>query len=272
MKKYILTTIMVLLMASLAYFFGVSDWLVALFVITTAGFVYFSMIRLYSGNRKILAMYSQPNSMLYNFLSRDRTFFMRVAAFFSSLILSSILVLLVKGMVLQQGYTPFFVVIVFSSLILYTFVNKPISSTLVNENINQEISSHGNELVRIFYAAVVLNIVLALAFSAHDTFEFKVSDVNFNNFTDRAVEQSFEKTDANHYSRVFINAYLLMDYAKIALAKVFVNLIELQDSFYIFYCVIFALNLFKMFGFSVSFVLLQKGLDGTATLLERSLQ
>jgi hypothetical protein len=55
--------------------------------------------------------------------------------------------------------------------------------------------------------------------------------------------------------------------AKVALAKVFVDLFSLHENFYGFYLVISALNLFKMFAFSFSFVLLQKGFDGAANAL-----
>lgn len=267
MKKYILTAIMTGLMIGQAYFFGVSDFVVLGFVAVTAVFIYISLIKLYEGNRKTLRIYSKDGSMLHTFLSRDRTVLMRLAALISSLILSGILVFLVKGMVLQQGYLPFFTVIVVASLILYSFVNELMAPALINENLHQDISAHGNEVLRLFYAAMILNVILALAFSAHDTFAFKTSDVNFNNFTDKAVEQSFEKTESNHYSRIFINAYLLMDYAKIALTKVFVDLFDLNDNFYGFYIVISVLNLFKMFAFSLSFVLLQKGFDGAANAL-----
>jgi hypothetical protein len=217
MKKYILTTIITAIMIGQAYFFGVSDFVVLGFVAITAIFIYISLIKLYEGNRKMLRVYSRSGSVLHAFLSRDRTFLMRVVALFSSLTLSSILVFLLKGMVLQQGYFAFFIVIVAASLILYSFVNDLLAPAVVNDNLHQDISAHGNEVLRIFYAAIILNLILALAFSAHDTFAFKTSDVDFSNFTDKAVEKSFEKTDANHYSRIFINAYLLMDYAKVAM-------------------------------------------------------
>ena len=267
MKKYILTSIMLLVLFGQAYFFGVNDWIVVGFILLTAAFLYVSIIKLHSGNRKMLRVNAKPNSWLYNLLSRDTTIIMRIVAAFSSLILGTILVVLIKGMVLQQGYWPFFVTIVISSLLLYSFVNKDVNSEFIDNNIHVDITQHGNNLARIFYAAIILNLMLSFAFSAYDTFEIKTSDINFSNFTDKAVEASFEKTEFNQYSRIFINAYLLMDYIKVALAKMFVDLFKLKDNFYGFYIVIFALNVFKLFAFSFSFVLLQKGFDGTANFL-----
>ena len=58
-----------------------------------------------------------------------------------------------------------------------------------------------------------------------------------------------------------------MDYVKIALTKMFVELFDLQNNFYGFYIVIFFLNMLKLFAFSLSFVVLQRGFDGTANLL-----
>lgn len=259
---------MLLVLYGQAYFFGVNDWFVLLFVFVTAIFLYASLIKLHSGNRKMMRVNAKPGSWLYEFLSKDATIAMKIVALFSSLILSTILVVLVKGMVLQQGYLPFFVTIIIASLALYSFVNTNVNSDLVDNNINSDIAQHGNELARIFYAAIILNFMLSFAFSAYDTFEFKTSDINFSNFTDKAVESSYDKTDANQYSRIFINAYLLMDYVKVALAKMFVDLFDLKNNFYGFYIVIFALNMFKLFAFSFSFVLLQKGFDGTADFLK----
>lgn len=258
---------MLLVLFGQAYFFGVNDWIVVGFILLTAAFLYVSIIKLHSGNRKMLRVNAKPNSWLYNLLSRDTTIIMRIVAAFSSLILGTILVVLIKGMVLQQGYWPFFVTIVISSLLLYSFVNKDVNSEFIDNNIHVDITQHGNNLARIFYAAIILNLMLSFAFSAYDTFEIKTSDINFSNFTDKAVEASFEKTEFNQYSRIFINAYLLMDYIKVALAKMFVDLFKLKDNFYGFYIVIFALNVFKLFAFSFSFVLLQKGFDGTANFL-----
>ncbi len=267
MKKYILTSIMVALLIGQAYFFGVSDALVLVFVAVTALFMYNSIIKLYEGNRRTLRIYSKEGSLLHAFLSKKRTFLMRMLALTSALILSCILVFLIKGMVLMQGYWAFFAIIVIASLVLYSFVNEVTAPAMVNNNLHQDISAHGNEILRLFYATLILNFVLALTFSAHDTYVFKTSDVNFNNFTDRAVEKAFEKTESNEYSRIFINAYLLMDYAKVALTKVFVDLFDLHDNFYGFYVIISILNIFKMFAFSLSFILLQKGFDGAANAL-----
>lgn len=267
MKKYILTALMLLVLYGQAYFYGVNDWLVLIFIFVTAVFIYVSVIKLHSGNRKMLRVNAKPGSWLYEFLSKDATVAMQFVALFSSLVLSTILVILVKGMILQQGYLPFFVVIVIASLVLYSFVNVNIQPGLVDNNLNGDIAQHGNELARLFYAAIILNLMLSFAFSAYDTFEFKTTDINFGNFTDKAVESSYEKTDLNEYSRIFINAYLLMDYVKVALAKMFVDLFRLNDNFYGFYVVIFTLNMFKLFAFSFSFVMLQRGFDAIADLL-----
>lgn len=267
MKQYILTSIMITLLFGQAFFFGVSDFFVIIFVCFTAVFLYLTLIKLQESNRRTLLPSTRPGSWLHDFLSRDTTFLMRVVTLFSSLILSSILIVLIKGMVLQQGYWAFFVVITLSSLFIYSFVNTKISNKKIDENIHPEITQHGNELARIFYAAIILNLVLSFAFSANDTFSFKTSDVNFDNFTDKVKEQSYERTDSNQYGRIFINAYLIMDNVKIALAKKFVELFNLKDNFYGFYLTILALNTFKLFAFSFSFVLLQRGFDRAATAL-----
>lgn len=267
MKKYILTAIMTLLLITQAYFFGVSDLMVLVFIGITAGFIYSTLIRMYEGNRKVLYAHARSDSLLHAFLSRERMLLMRFIVVLMSLFLSSILVFLIKGMVLQQGYSAFFFVIVVASLLLYRFVNEPYLPNPTKDTEYHATSAHGNEMLRIFYAVMILNLMLAAVFSAHDTFIFKTSDVDFNNFTDKAVEQSIERNESNDYSRILVNAYLLMDYAKVALTKVLVSLFSLEDNFYGFYMIISVLNLFKMIAFSFSFVLLQKGFDGAATAL-----
>ncbi len=267
MKKYLLTTFLFIILFGQAKFFGENDLLVVAFILITSVFLFIAVIKLHAGNRRMLRVNAQPDSWLHRMLSRDSTISMRVLAAVSSLILSTILIVLVKGMVLQQGSWAFFIVIIASSLFLYPFINANVSNGLIDRNIHQDISQHGNELARIFYAAIVLNLILSLAFSAYDTFEFKTSDIDIDNFSAKTVEVAVPRNPNNHFSRILINAYLLMDHVKIALAKQLVSLFDLQNNFYGFYVIIFALNMFKLFAFSFSFVLLQKGLEGAANRL-----
>lgn len=268
MKKYIITALMMLILYGNAVLYGVNDVLVLCLILITSGILFVSIRKLHAGNKKMMRVNAKPGGVLYKYLSDDRTIMLTLLAVFSSLLLSTVLVILIKGLVLQQGYLPIFITIIIASLILYSFLNSDVQSELVERNIHDDIATHGNELARIIYSAVLLNLILALAFSAYDTFEFRTSDVSFDNFTDRAVENSIERTDSNTYSRIFINAYLLMDNIKIAMAKMFVELFEIEDNFYGFYIVILFLNMLKLFAFSISFVILQRGFDGTANKLQ----
>lgn len=267
MKKCLLTLLLFLILFGQAKFFGENDWLVVGLMLSTAAVLYIAVIKLHAGNRRMLRVNAQPDGWLHRMLSRDASISMCVYAAASSLVLSAVLTVLVKGMVLQQGPWPFFAVTMTSSWFLFPFINANVSNGVIDRNIHQDISQHGNELARIFYAALVLNLMLSLAFSAYDTFEFKTSDIDINNFLAKTVEVSVERNSHNHFSRIFINAYLLMDHGKIAFAKELVSSFELQDNFYGFYVIIFALNMFKLFAFSLSFVLLQKGLEGAASRL-----
>lgn len=258
---------MVLIFYGQAYLFGVNDSLVIFFILITTAFLYVSLVKLHAGNRKMLRVNANSGSGLYRFLSKDSTIFLSLVSLFSSFILSVILVVLIKGIVIQQGYLPFFITIVIASLALYSFVNANINSKLINDNLHEDITRHGNDLARIFYSVIILNLILSFAFSAYDTHKFITSDVSFNNLTDKALESSYEKTEFNQYSRIFINAYLLMDHIKIALTNMFVEHFNLKNNFYGFYITIFFLNMFKFFGFSISFVLLQRGFDGAANFL-----
>lgn len=203
MKKYIITIMMTSLLFGQVYFFGVNDWLALLFVFITAIFLYQTLIKLQAGNRKLLSVNSEPGSWAYRYLTRETTFWMRVVVTCISLITSSVLIMVLKGIVIQQGYVPFFIVIIVSSLILYGFINKRISHDIIEANINHKITQYGSQLASILYSAIILNIILSLTFSAHDTFAFMTSEVTFSNFIQKASEQAIERNQDNNYSRVF---------------------------------------------------------------------
>lgn len=271
MLKFTITALLITLMMGQAYFYGVSDMITVGFVLATSCFLFISLRKIHVGNRKILRTSTKKDSWLYQFLSNDKSIGLILITIVSSILLSSILVVLVKGLVLQHGYWPFFVVIAIASLITYNFINKNNNVNLVEGNIHEDITSHGNELVRLFYSAIILNLVLSFAFSAYDTFSFKTSLISFENFTDEALKISIAKNSFNEYTRIFVNAYILMDTIKIALAKMFIDLFGINNNFYGFYTVIFVLNAFKFIAFSVSLVLLQKGLHGFAIVLQPTL-
>lgn len=268
MLKFTITALLIILMMGQAYFYGVSDVITLGFVLATSCFLFISLRKVHVGNRKILRTSTKKDSWLYQFLSNEKSLGLILITIVSSILLSSILVVLVKGLVLQHGYWPFFVVIAIASLITYNFINKNHNAKSVEDNIHEDITSHGNELISLFYSAIILNLVLSFAFSAYDTFSFKTSLISFENFTDEALKISIAKTPFNEYTRIFVNAYILMDTIKIALAKMFIDLFGLNNNFYGFYIVIFILNTFKFLAFSVSLVLLQKGLHGFAIILQ----
>ncbi|HAG52689.1 MAG TPA: hypothetical protein DCL21_02770 [Alphaproteobacteria bacterium] len=145
-----------------------------------------------------------------------------------------------------------------ASLALYGVINGNPGTADLDKNLNEDVSSHSKKLVSIFYAAVILNIILSFSFGAYDTFNFKTSDVSFDNFTEKTLEVSINKNAFNEYTRIFVNAYILMDLVKVAIAKMFIEIFGVANNFYGFYIVIFILNSFKFFVFSLSFFLLQK--------------
>lgn len=245
-------------------FYGVSDLVTLAFVAVTAIFLFVSIRKIHTGYRRALRCSTQEGSWLYKFLSNEKSLGVKLISLLSSLFLSTILVVLVKGMVLQQGYVPFFVVIIVASLVLYGVVNGNVGESELDKNLNEDVSSYSKELVCIFYGTIILNFILSFSFSAYDTFNFKTSDVSFDNFTEKALEISINKNAFNEYTRIFVNAYILMDLVKVAMTKMFIDLFGVSNNFYGFYIVIFILNSFKFFAFSLSFVLLQKGFYGIA--------
>jgi hypothetical protein len=267
MEKYVLTGLLCSILFIQERIFGFNDYLAVVFLCIYVSFFFVTLAKLHAGGRRMLRVNALQDSWLYRVLSRESTFSMKIYVAISSLILGSIFTVLVKGMVLQKGHFVFFSIVIFSCILLHPFINRKISSELVDRNLNEDIAQHGSELVRILYASIFLTIVLSIVFSLFETIEFINSSVDLSNFGQKTLDVSYAKTEDNEYSRIFINAYLLVDNLKIALAKAILGGFELQENFAGLYMAILLLNILKLFAFSVSFVILLKGLESTSNFL-----
>lgn len=273
-KKYLLVGLVLGLLYLQALFFCVNDMISIVLVLISTVIIYRVVFILQEGNKRALRVNTKEGGFLHAFLSREKSLFVRILSFFVSLSFATILTVILKGIVLNHGVITFFIITFFISMAIFSFVNKGSieqnnnQEGLITENLAPDISKHANNLLFILLIAVILNTSLSLLFSAHDTFVFLNNDVNFSNFDVVATERAIEKTLTNAYSRPLMNLYIILDTFKMAVANQFIEMfidnVDKEKYFYLFFTVVFFLNMVKLFAFSISFVLLQKGLEGIA--------
>jgi len=265
--------VMMTFMFSQASFFGESDFFSLIFLIASALIIFNATVKLQVGNKRALRANAKKNSFLYKFLSKDKTIAIMVVSFIVSFGFAAMLTMILKGIIIGHGYWTLFILITIISFTIFKFLNKETTANeLVNENIQADMAKHANEMLYIFLVAMILNAVLSLLLSAHDTMVILNNKVTFENFDEFAAEnQVFKNCDAggdcsNEYTRKMINLYIILDYFKLAVTNtimmVFVPTLEQRNEYYFpFYMIIFVLNMMKLFAFSMSFVLMQKGME-----------
>lgn len=265
-QRIFTTFIILILMFSQATFFGEDDWVSLIFIAITTVIIFKTLLKLQTGNKKALRANAKKGSFLYNFLSGERTPFLILFSFSASLISSIIMVLILKGITFNHGYWGLFFVIGIISFTIFSFItDENASSAVVADNLQEDVSSHANNMLQIIFTAIALNFALSFILSAHDTMSLLSSHISIANFENIALEHAVDKLEGNHYTRLMINLYLLLDAFKLALTTQIIDILvpnmdERLDWFYVFYIVVFILNMMKLFFFSFAFVLLQRGM------------
>jgi len=260
-------SMMLVLMLCQSLVFGVSDALSLLLLLMTAVLMFNATLKLQIGNKKALRANAKENSFLYAFLSKEKTISILIVSIFSSLTLSTVLVVILKGIVINHGVVALFILVGVISFAIFSLINKEsIASSVVDNNFQPDVAKHANELMYVVIVAVSLNVVLSLLLSAHDTMTLLNSNITFANFDQYAVEDSIEKNGSNYYTRIMTNLYIVLDYFKLAVTIKILDILlpgmqDRVDWFYLFYLIVFLLNMMKLFAFSLSFVLLQKGME-----------
>lgn len=247
--------------------FGNSDTLSLFLILTSTVIMFNATLKLQIGNKKALRANAKENSYLYNFLGNEKSIFLILISFIVSLIFSVLLILILKGIIINHGIWTFFILIGAISFTIFTFLNKENSeSSSINNNLQSDIAKHANELMYVIIVALSLNFVLSLLLSAHDTMSLLNSDLTFENFDQYAVKEAIDKNNSNFYTRIMINLYIALDYFKLAVTTKIIDILipgmqDRENWFYLFYLVVFILNMMKLFAFSLAFVLMQKGME-----------
>ena len=243
--RYVLASIMFGFLFMQAYFFGKNDIVAMGLVFVSAVIIYNVVFDLQVGNKKALRVNTREGGVLHSFLSEEKTFLMRLVSFTLSLSFASVLIIILKGITLNHGAVTFFIIIIVISLIVFNFLNKESVAgneedpSLITDNLAEDLANHANNFLYVILLAIVLNIALSLFLSAHDVTVFLENKITFDNFDQFAAESAIAKSGHNDFSRPIMNLYILLD----------------------------IFNMVKLFAFSMSFVLLQKGLEGVARKL-----
>lgn len=177
-----------------------------------------------------------------------------------------------KGLIIKHGFIALTLILFLISVFLYNVFSdshesnanedKSVENT-IKKHLARDTSYFANFAFKILIISIAINLIFALLFSAFDTANFISSNVLLANFDEHAVKQGIAFSEHNSFSRALINAYLLMDSFKLALVNqlldVFYKTEDKMGSFYLFYFLIFLLNIIKLIPFSVGFIFLLKG-------------
>ena len=233
--------------------------------------------KIYQSNRELLGVYAKKNSFLEEFIDRKNTILQVFVCIILSIFLSVFFVITTKGIVIKQNsYLSLLIPLFLFNILLYKFIRKdiPTPSSMMEENIHERVARHGLLLVKILAPALLLNFILSIWFSAYDTYTFKTANINLENFVKYTAnsKDAIVSNGSNEYSKIFINAYLLMDNFKIAFTKyVTENMIKI-DGYHIFFFISMLLNFIKLMFFSWTYVLLFHGFNIFSYLPEKILQ
>ena len=264
MKRWVIVIAMTGLLFGQGFFLGFNDIITLLFLITITVLLFIILNRLQLLSKRTLRTVAKKDSWLYDFLSRDNSIFIKFWIIILALTFAMTIAILLKGLFIHHGYVAPLLVIFIGSAILYNFINKDFKSTTVENNIHEDIARHGHEMTRIFFAAIIINVLLALTISSKETYIFLSNEINIRNFDIYAYENQIDKTENNIVSRAFVNFYILANAAKVAIITKVVNEYEFLKSYYFFYLISILFNFFKLTVFSWSIVLLQRSLDRRA--------
>lgn len=266
--KYVLSAVLLVLLSLQAWMFTRNDIYSLLLVLLTSLIMFNVILELQAGNKKVLRVNTKEGSFLHTFLSKDKTIFMKLLAFLASFFMAFLLVLILKGIVNSHGIIAFTVIIMIISLSLFSVINNKNAgkNSTIDSELATDLANHANNFINVLSLAAMLNIALSMVLSAHDVMMFLNNNITFSNFDEFASKAAVIENDNNHISRNLMNLYILMDYFKLASASQImilfgVDLSDKQNYFYLFYLLVFFMNMLKLFAFSLSFVFLQKGLE-----------
>lgn len=267
--RNLLAVIMIMFLFIQNYFFTTNDNVSFILVFVSTFIMYFAISKYQNNNKKVLKMYFKEGGVFHAFFNKENTILIKFLSLIMSFVLSFLLVIILRGISQNHGNIALFLIITVISMSIFSFItDNTTKSETMKENLQEDLGNHASEFLHLILVAFILTFVLSLILSARDTFDFLQanSNLSFYNFMDRAEGEQIVKNNYNDISRKLMNFYIIMENFKMAFANNFVEVFikpEYKEKyFYIFYLCVFFLNTMKLFGFSIAFVFLQKGLIG----------
>lgn len=258
--------IIVLLLAQ-NYFFGEYDFVIFVVFLITAFLISIFTIEIYRSNRHAWSIVAKKKSWLEKFLLRPHSIGQIIICTLISLFLSMLFIVTIKGIMIGNGAVTTIIILLIFNGILYSNISHDFSSeNIITKNFDKKVINHGILIMQVLVPALFLDFILTILFSFYDAYKFETAEITLMNFVEYTAdsEEVVLNNGYNKYSRIFINAYLLIDNLRFAFARVIVKDFLHLDSYVVFFIIVFILNLIKLFFFSWVYVILLKGFSRIA--------
>lgn len=302
-KKYLFTSIVLLLLWIIDYTVGRVDFFVSILLLVCAYLIKNVVLEFQMGGRRLIAEYFKENSDPRVIIESPGVI-SHVLAFTASCFIMVGFFVVAKGILDGHGLLPTVVIAGLFTFLLFNGLapaeakgeadggdgdksentetgdvyqeqavendqkrppaKMPKSVGEVAGSLRDGTQKYAAFVTRLVVIIVVFNLLMALVLTAHDTFKFLVADVTLSKVPDVTNENAVQYNGLNHYSRAFLNAYVMADTFKLAVANLlfeaFVGEGRKEQWFYVFYLFTVAFNIVKLAPFSVGFVFAVRGL------------
>ncbi|MGJ0322292.1 hypothetical protein [Aliarcobacter cryaerophilus] len=258
-KEYLYTIFMLIFLFLQVFFYGVSDFIAFLLLISATSMMFFTIHKFHISSREILRINTQENSKLHNFLT-GKSITTISTAILISFIASIILITILKAIVINHGFWSILTIIILCSLFVIgsmkMFSYKP---KIIEENIHLSIIPHLQKFMFLFYLVFIFDLIITIALTYFDYQSFIENNISLGNFEEFAFKNKIIFNDSNKWSMIMINAYLLLDSFKIAFTNFIYEILEVEKTDYFFMSILLIgfFNFVKLLGFSFAFVYLQ---------------
>jgi len=272
-RSYFLSTLFlsILTIYFSGLFVGKSDSVSFFIFLIVTSLLTIMIYQLRRDSRSAMAIYFKRGSLFHDFFIRkDFSFTNLIISILVAAPLSFLFILMSKGLILNHELWQVVVAVFFASLIYLFMVKNFYSQTsdVVEINVAEDAQKNTFNILSVFVISVVINIFISLYFSIPDYLKFSendtVFDMGFFDKINQIKQESFESNslDPEAISGKIAIIYLMFDEIKIIIANeifsIFGSLDAKRDVEYwlVFIGYAFMLNMIKLFGFSMTFVLL----------------
>lgn len=251
---------------------GVNDYLLLALIAAVMFFTFGVTLRLQLGGRVLMANNFEHTSEVRAILLKPGLLAKSIAFVISTFFAASFLIIL-KGIILKHGFIPICIISFLIAVFSYKFLAKSeeqnleqqSENSILDKNLTKTTAFYAHFAFKIIIAVVLVNFFFAAILTGYDTAYFISADVTLANFDEYVVENSIVFREHNKYSRMLLNAYLLVDSFKLALVNQFISIFSPDtnkvDQFYPIYFLTFIFSLLKLLPLSVGFVFIAKGLS-----------